>query len=161
MQKLHTCLWFDGKAEEAAKFYISVFKNGKINHINHYGKAGQENHGQREGSVMTVEFEMNGMSFYGLNAGPIFKFNEAVSFMVYCADQNEVDYYWEKLTSDGGQEGPCGWCKDKYGLSWQVVPEVLMKMQQSQDQAARDRVMTAFMKMKKYNIAELERAFKG
>lgn len=161
MKKLQTCLWFDGKAEEAAKFYLSVFENGKINSINHYGKAGKENHGQEEGSVMTVDFEMNGMHFLGLNGGPIFKFNESVSFMIMCKDQKEVDYYWDKLTSDGGEESQCGWCKDKYGLSWQVVPEVLMKMQQSPDQAKRDRVMTAFMKMKKYDIETLEKAFHG
>lgn len=161
MKKLQTCLWFDGRAEEAAKFYTSVFKDGKINYINHYGKIGQEHHGQKEGSVMTVDFEMNGMSFLALNGGPLFKFTMAISLMVYCADQKEVDYYWEKLTSDGGEESQCGWCVDKFGLTWQVVPEVLMKMQQSPDKAARDRLMAAFMKMKKYDIATLERAFKG
>lgn len=161
MKKLQTCLWFDGRAEEAAKFYISVFENGKINSVTHYGKAGTEIHGRKPGSVMTVDFEVNGMHFLGLNGGPEFRFDEAISFMIPCKDQKEVDDFWEKLTSDGGQESVCGWCKDKFGLSWQVVPEVLMKMQQSPDEAARDRVMTAFMRMKKFDIAELERAFKG
>ncbi len=159
MKKLQTCLWFNGKAEEAANFYLSVFEKGKVNSINYYGKAGQAQHGQKEGTVMTVDFEVNGMSFLALNGGSKFKFNESTSFMIMCENQKEIDHFWSKLTADGGEEGPCGWCKDKYGLSWQVVPESLMKMQQSPDQAKRDRVMTAFMKMKKFDINTLEKAF--
>ena len=161
MSKISHCLWFDGKAEEAAKFYTSIFKDGKIGKINHYGKAGQEQHGQKEGAVMTVEFEINGMNYLGLNAGPIFKFNEAFSIVVTCEDQKEVDYYWEKLTSGGGQEVACGWLKDKFGLSWQITPKVLEEMMRDPDQRKVDRVMQAFMKMKKYDIAKLVQAYEG
>ena len=121
-QKISPCLWFDGKAEEAAKLYISIFPNSRIVDISHYTDVGQEQHGQKPGSMMTVAFELEGQSFLGLNAGPMYKFSEAVSFMVYCDTQAEVDRYWSALTADGGEPGPCGWLKDRFGLSWQVVP---------------------------------------
>ncbi|MBX3020666.1 MAG: VOC family protein [Bdellovibrionales bacterium] len=161
MKKMSTCLWFDSQAEEAAKFYISVFKNGSIGHIARYGKEGFEFHGQPEGSVMSVEFEVNGECFMALNGGPIFKFNEAISLIVNCETQEEIDDYWQKLTADGGQEVQCGWLKDKFGLSWQITPMVLDKMMKSPDKAKTERVVKAYMQMKKFNIAALERAFEG
>lgn len=150
------CLWFDGQAEEAANFYISVFKNSKINTISHYGKEGFEVHGQKEGTVMTVEFQINGQPFTGLNGGPIFKFTEAVSFQVFCDTQEEIDDYWEKLTRDGGQEIACGWLKDQFGLSWQIVPSILPKLMSDPKRAGR--VMEAFMKMIKFDIEKLLQA---
>lgn len=161
MKKMSTCLWFDNQAEEAAKFYLSVFKNGSIKHIARYGKAGYEFHRQPEGTVMTVEFEVNGENFLAINGGPIFKFNEAISLVVHCESQKEIDEYWQKLTSDGGQESQCGWLKDKFGLSWQITPAVLDKMMKSPDQEKTERVVAAYMKMKKFDIAALERAFDG
>ena len=122
-----TCLWFDTQAEQAANFYVSIFESSKIGRISRYGKEGHEIHGGKAGSVMTVEFEIGGRTFVGLNGGPHFKFNEAVSFQVHCETQQEIDYFWSKL-SQGGEEGPCGWLKDKYGVSWQVVPTVLPTM---------------------------------
>jgi predicted 3-demethylubiquinone-9 3-methyltransferase (glyoxalase superfamily) len=118
------CLWFDTQAEEAANFYTSVFRNSEIEGITRYGKEGYEIHGQKEGSVLTVAFRINGLSFTALNAGPVFQFNEAISFQVLCENQDEIDYYWEKL-SEGGLEGQCGWLKDKFGVSWQIVPAIL------------------------------------
>lgn len=150
------CLWFDGQAEEAANFYLSVFKNSKINTISHYGKEGFEVHGQKEGTVMTVEFEINGQPFTALNGGPIFKFTEAVSFQVFCDTQQEIDDYWEKLTGDGGQEIACGWLKDQFGLSWQIVPSILPKLMSDPKRAGR--VMEAFMKMIKFDIEKLFQA---
>lgn len=161
MQKMSTCLWFDTQAEEAANFYISVFKNGKIRHTARYGKEGFEFHHKPEGSVMTVDFEVNGQRFMALNGGPDFKFNDAISLVVYCESQKEIDEYWEKLTSNGGQEVQCGWLKDKFGLSWQIVPTVMDKMMASNDKAKTERVTKAFMQMKKFDIAALERAFEG
>ena len=158
MQKMSTCLWFDSQAEEAAKFYISVFKNGSIGHIARYGKEGFEYHGRPEGSVMTVEFEVNGQKFIGINGGPMFKFNEAISLVVYCESQKEVDEYWQKLTADGGQEVQCGWLKDKFGLSWQITPTVLEKMMKSPDKEKTGRVVNAYMQMKKFDIKKLEEA---
>jgi predicted 3-demethylubiquinone-9 3-methyltransferase (glyoxalase superfamily) len=162
MEKISTCLWFDGKAEEAARFYTSVFRDSKLGSISHFGKEGKDVHGREAGSVMTVEFELNGRSFVGLNGGPLFKFTEAVSFQVFCETQAEVDYYWERL-SEGGDERAqqCGWLKDKFGLSWQVVPTVLTKMMMDKDAGKRDRVMKAFLPMKKFDIAALERAYRG
>src|SRR5215475_12721500 len=119
--KITPCLWFDNEAEAAANFYVSVFDNGRIKHVSRYGKAGQEVHGREPGSVMVVAFEIDGQSFTALNGGPHFKFNEAVSFQVMCDTQAEIDRFWSKL-AEGGQEGPCGWLKDKFGLSWQIVP---------------------------------------
>ncbi len=154
------CLWFDTQAEEATNFYVSVFKNSKIGRISRYGKAGQDVHKKKDGSVMTVEFEINGQKFTALNGGPNFKFSEAVSFQVFCDTQDEIDYFWNAL-SKGGQEGPCGWLKDKYGLSWQVVPSAIPKMMTDPDARKSERVMDAFMKMKKFDLAKLNRAYEG
>ena len=154
-QKITPFLWFNTQAEEAAKFYTSIFKNSKILTTTHYGKSGEEVSGQPSGTVMTVEFTLNDQHFTALNGGPHFTFTEAISFVIDCKDQKEVDYYWEKLTSNGGQKGQCGWLKDKYGVSWQIVPrqlnEFLMK-----DKSGR--VMQAMLKMKKIEIKELEEA---
>ena len=154
------CLWFDSQAEEAANFYTSVFKNSKTGRISRYGKAGQDVHGRPSGSVMTVEFELDGQPFVALNGGPFFKFTEAVSFQVFCETQQEIDHYWNGL-SKGGEEGPCGWLKDKYGLSWQVVPTVLPQMMSDSDAKKSERVMNAFLKMKKFDLAQLNRAYQG
>jgi predicted 3-demethylubiquinone-9 3-methyltransferase (glyoxalase superfamily) len=155
------CLWFDGKAKEAANFYCAVFKNSKITTVSRFPEAGQEIHRQPPGSVMVVAFELDGQPFTALNGGPQFKFDEAVSFQVMCDTQGEIDHYWDKLTADGGQEGPCGWLKDKFGLSWQVVPSVIPKMMTDPDRAKSARVMDAFMKMKKLDLATIERAYAG
>jgi len=159
-QKINPCLWFDTEAEEAAKFYCSVFKNSRVVKISRYVNEGQEIHGKPAGSVMAVEFEIAGQKFAALNGGPHFKFTEAVSFQVHCKDQDEVDYFWKKLSA-GGTEGPCGWLKDKYGLSWQVVPEVLFEMLLDPDQKKAERVTKAFLQMKKFDIAALNRAYAG
>jgi predicted 3-demethylubiquinone-9 3-methyltransferase (glyoxalase superfamily) len=158
--KLMPCLWFDTEAEEAVKFYVSVFKNAKIGSVSRYGKEGTEVHGKPAGSVMTVAFEIDGMKFVALNGGPHFKFNEAVSFQVHCETQEEIDYFWAKL-SEGGEEGPCGWLKDKFGLSWQVVPTVLIGMLAGPDSEKSQRVTKAFLRMKKFDIAALQRAYDG
>ncbi|MGA7389166.1 MAG: VOC family protein [Pseudolabrys sp.] len=158
--KITPCLWFDTQAEEAAKFYCSIFEDSKIGKISRYTKAGQEIHHKPPGSVMVVEFEIEGQTFTALNGGPNFKFNEAVSLQVRCETQGEVDYFWDKLTK-GGQEGPCGWLKDKYGLSWQVVPAAIPKMMTDPDSEKSERVMNAFLKMKKLDIAAIERAYAG
>jgi predicted 3-demethylubiquinone-9 3-methyltransferase (glyoxalase superfamily) len=154
------CLWFDTQAEEAAKFYTSVFRNSKIGRISYYGKAGHEVHGRPEGSVMTVAFELDGQPFVALNGGPHFKFDEAVSFQVYCDTQDEIDYFWSSL-GKGGQEGPCGWLKDKYGLSWQVVPVALLEMMLDKDAERSGRVMTAFLQMKKFDLTQLKQVYAG
>ena len=154
-QKLSPCLWFDNSAEDAAKFYTSIFKNSKMGSISYYGNEGQEIHGKKPGSVMAVYFEINGIPFTALNGGPQFKFSEAISFQVLCETQDEIDYYWNNLTS-GGEEGPCGWLKDKYGLSWQIVPAVLPQLMA--DPSRSQKVMHAFMKMKKMDIQTLENA---
>lgn len=154
-QPITPCLWFDKEAEEAANFYVSVFKNSKINSVSRYGKEGSEIHHQKEGTVMTVDFTLNGQPFIGLNGGPVFKFTEAVSFTIPCETQEEIDYFWKKLTA-GGEESQCGWLKDKYGLSWQVVPTILPKL--LKDPARSGRVMNAFMKMKKFDIETLNNA---
>jgi predicted 3-demethylubiquinone-9 3-methyltransferase (glyoxalase superfamily) len=158
--KITPCLWFDTEAEDAAKFYCSVFANSKLGRISRYGNEGQEVHGGKPGSVLSVEFEIDGHPFVALNGGPVFKFNEAVSFQVHCETQDEIDYFWSRLT-EGGREVQCGWLKDKYGLSWQVVPQALAKMMADPDRAKSDRVMKAFLPMKKYDIAALERAYDG
>jgi predicted 3-demethylubiquinone-9 3-methyltransferase (glyoxalase superfamily) len=155
------CLWFEKGAEEAAKFYTSIFKDGKIGDKMYYGKEGQEFHGHPEGSVMTIDFEVNGQKFTALNGGPLFKFNEAISIMVTCEDQKEVDYYWEKLTGQGGQESQCGWLKDKYGVSWQIVPKQFEAMMKSNNKAGISRAMNAMFGMKKLDIAKLEQAYQG
>jgi len=159
-QKITPCLWFDTEAEDAAKFYCAIFKNSRISAISRYPEAGQEVHHKPAGSVMVVEFEIDGQTFTALNGGPNFKFNEAISLQVHCETQAEVDYFWSKLTQ-GGEEGPCGWLKDKYGLSWQVVPAAIPKMMTDADPAKSARVMNAFMKMKKLDIATLEQAYEG
>ncbi|MGH7886289.1 MAG: VOC family protein, partial [Candidatus Binatia bacterium] len=160
MQKITPCLWFDSNAEEAAKFYTSIFKNSKIGKISRYGKEGYEIHGKPEGSVLTVEFELNGQTFTALNGGPAFKFNEAISFQVQCKSQNEVDYYWEKLSTGGDEKAQqCGWLKDKYGVSWQIVPTVLGKMLQDKDAKKSESVMKALLQMKKLDIKRLKQAY--
>ena len=154
--KIIPCLWFDGKAEEAARFYVSVFKDSSIDSINYYGKEGYEIHRQKEGTVMTVEFRIFGQQYTALNGGPDFKFNESVSFQVLCDTQDEIDYYWAKLISDGGEESYCGWLKDKFGLSWQIVPTVLTELMK--DPELTGRVMNVFMQMKKLEIEKILKA---
>jgi len=158
MQKITPFLWFDDQAEEAAKFYTSVFKNSKIGKISRYGKEGYEVHGKKAGTAMTVEFEIDGQKIIALNGGPQFKFTEAISFSVDCKSQEEVDELWEKLTK-GGEEGACGWLKDKYGLSWQINPTVLSEMLADKDPKKAGRVMTAMLKMKKIDIKTLKKAY--
>jgi predicted 3-demethylubiquinone-9 3-methyltransferase (glyoxalase superfamily) len=156
MRKVTPFLWFDTQAEEAANFYVSIFKNSKLGKVSRYGDAGPG----RAGSAMTVEFELDGQPFIALNAGPQFKFNEAVSFSIDCKTQEEVDAFWQRLT-EGGEEGQCGWLKDKYGLSWQVNPTILGQMLSDPDREKANRVMQAMLKMKKINIATLKRAYAG
>jgi predicted 3-demethylubiquinone-9 3-methyltransferase (glyoxalase superfamily) len=160
--KIAPCLWFDHQAEEAATFYVSVFKNSKITAVSRYTRAGQDVHKQSPGSVMTVAFELNGQPFTALNGGPVFKFNEAVSLQVYCSNQEEVDYYWNKLSEGGDPKAQqCGWLKDKYGLSWQIVPTVLPELLKDYESPKAQRAMEALLRMKKINIRELERASAG
>ncbi len=160
MQKITPCLWFDDQAEQAAKFYTGIFRNSKVKKISRYGKEGYEIHHRPEGSVMTVEFELDGQAFTALNGGPVFKFNEAVSFQVDCASQEEVDYYWGKLSEAGDEKAQqCGWLKDKYGVSWQIVPRVLVDMLNDPDGKKSQRVMAALLKMKKIDIGTLKRAY--
>lgn len=154
------CLWFDTEGEEAARFYVSVFPDSKLGRIGRYVQEGSDVHGKPAGSVVTVEFELAGQRFLALNGGPQYKFDEAVSFQIHCDTQEEIDHYWEKLT-EGGKEVACGWLKDRFGLSWQVVPKVLPEMLLDPDKAKVGRVFEAFMKMTKYDIAELERAYAG
>src|SRR5438067_1283671 len=158
MQKISPFLWFDTQAEEAAKFYVSVFKNSKIDKVTRYPAGPANKIGREPGSVMTVEFTLDGVQFVALNAGPMFKFTEAVSFAVTCETQEEVDYYWEKLTADGGEPGQCSWLKDKFGLSWQVQPRLLIELLGDKDPAGAGRVMNTMMEMRKIDIAALERA---
>jgi predicted 3-demethylubiquinone-9 3-methyltransferase (glyoxalase superfamily) len=157
-QKITPFLWFDKEAEDAAKFYCTVFKNSKILNTAYYGESGAEMSQVAKGSVMTVEFELNGQVFTALNGGPIFKFSEAISFMISCKDQSEIDYYWEKLTAGGGEESQCGWLKDKFGLSWQVTPENMGAIMTSSDPAKSERAMKAMLGMKKIIINDLEKA---
>jgi predicted 3-demethylubiquinone-9 3-methyltransferase (glyoxalase superfamily) len=160
MQKITACLWFDNNAEEAAKFYTSIFEKSKIGKISRYGKEGYEIHGKPAGTVLTVEFEINGQTFTALNGGPAFKFNEAISFQVHCKSQNEVNYYWEKLSKDGDETAQqCGWLKDRYGVSWQIVPDVLVEMLRDKNAEKSERVMKAMLQMKKLDIAGLKRAY--
>jgi predicted 3-demethylubiquinone-9 3-methyltransferase (glyoxalase superfamily) len=154
MPKITPFLWFENQAEEAAAFYVSVFKNSKITRVTRYGDAGPK----PKGTVMTVDFELDGQEFTALNGGPEFKFNEAVSFTVNCKTQQEVDEFWRKLTAGGGQEIECGWLKDKYGLAWQITPTVLTELIGDPDPQKANRVMAAMMKMKKIDIATLKRA---
>jgi predicted 3-demethylubiquinone-9 3-methyltransferase (glyoxalase superfamily) len=160
MQKITPCLWFDSNAEEAVNFYTSIFKNSKIGNISRYGEAGYEIHGKPAGTVLTMEFELNGQTFTALNGGPMFKFNEAISFQVSCESQEEIDYYWGKLSEGGDEKAQqCGWLKDKYGVSWQIVPTALGKMLADKDANKTERVMTALLKMKKIDIERLKEAY--
>ncbi len=162
MQKITPCLWFDNQAEEAANFYTSIFKNSKIGNITHYGKEGYEIHGREAGTVMTVDFEIEGQKFTALNGGPVFKFNEAISFQVHCETQEQVDYYWEKLSEGGDEKAQqCGWLKDKYGVSWQIVPEVLSKLVGDPASEKSQRAMKAMLQMKKIDIEGLKKAYEG
>ena len=156
MNTITPCLWFDTQAEDAANHYISIFPDSRITGVSHYGSAGPG----PEGSVMTVEFELGGQPFVGLNGGPEFTFNEAVSFQISCADQNEVDHYWNAL-SEGGEEGPCGWLRDRYGLSWQVIPTALPRLLTDSDPERAQRAMSAMLGMRKIDVAALERAADG
>jgi predicted 3-demethylubiquinone-9 3-methyltransferase (glyoxalase superfamily) len=158
MQKITPCLWFDDQAEEAVNLYVSLFKNSKVKNVARYGEAGANISGRPPGSVMTVTFELEGQEFMALNGGPHFKLNEAVSFIVNCDSQAEVDEFWEKLSA-GGEKSQCGWLKDKYGLSWQIVPTVLDEMLQDKDPKKSARVMEAVLQMKKLDMAALKRAY--
>jgi predicted 3-demethylubiquinone-9 3-methyltransferase (glyoxalase superfamily) len=153
-------LWFDTQAEEAARFYTTVFENARIKEITRYGAAGHDTHGMTAGSVMTIAFELDGQGFVALNGGPYFKFNEAISFQIACDTQDEIDYFWRAL-SDGGEESRCGWLKDRFGLSWQVVPAILPHLLMGDDKAKCERAMAALMQMKKLDIAALQRAHAG
>jgi predicted 3-demethylubiquinone-9 3-methyltransferase (glyoxalase superfamily) len=155
-QKIKPNLWFDTEAEDAANFYVSVFKNSRIVNVTHYTDAGP----REAGMVMTVEFELDGLRFVGINGGPDFTFDEAVSFEIQCEDQAEIDYYWERLT-DGGKEGPCGWCKDRFGLSWQVVPTGMEEMFADPDAGRAERAMKAMLGMGKIDIAAMQSAADG
>jgi len=160
--KIAPCLWFDTQAEEAARYYTGIFKNSKITAISYYPDSGQEVHGKPAGSVLTVEFELDGQSFTALNGGPQFQFSPAVSLQVDCEDQAEIDYYWEKLSAGGDPTAQqCGWVADKFGLSWQVVPKILPTLLTDPDTAKSTRVFQAIMDMKKLDIAALQRAFAG
>jgi predicted 3-demethylubiquinone-9 3-methyltransferase (glyoxalase superfamily) len=158
MQKITPFLWFDDQAEQAVKVYTSIFKNSKVGRILRYGEEAAKTTSRPVGSVLTIEFELEGQKFVALNSGPIFKFNESISFVVNCETQEEVDYFWERLTADGGQESQCGWLKDKFGLSWQVVPTVLIDMLHDKDSGKSERVMQAMLQMKKIDIGKLKEA---
>ena len=161
-QKITPCLWFDHQAEEAVNFYTAVFKKSRIVQVARYGEAGREIHGKPAGTVMTVAFELEGQAFTALNGGPMFKFNEAISFQVSCETQAEVDHYWEKLSEGGDVNAQqCGWLKDKYGASWQIVPRVLVEMITDPDAEKSQRVMGAMLQMKKIDIAGLKLAYAG
>ena len=165
MAKVHDivpCLWFENQAEEAAHYYTGIFKNGRVTKVTRYSEVGQEIHHRPPGSVLTVEFEINGKSFTALNGGPEFKFNEAISLQVICKDQKEVDYYWEKLGAGGDPSAQkCGWLKDKYGVSWQIIPEEMFKLLEDQTKENGKRAMAAMMKMKKLDLATVKAAYDG
>lgn len=158
--KMTICLWYDDQAEEAANYYCSIFKDSSIGRISRYGKEGYEFHKKPVGTAMTVEFTLNGMHFQALNGGPQFVFNEATSIVVYCDTQEEIDYYWKNLTNDG-EEGPCGWLKDKFGVSWQIVPSILPEYMANKDSTKSQRVAAAYLKMKKFDINTLRKAYEG
>jgi len=160
MQKITPCLWFDDKAEEAAKLYVSIFKNSKLGQVTRYGDSGSQISGKPKGSVMTVTFEIEGQEFVALNGGPLFKFTEAVSFMVKCESQQDIDEMWSKL-SEGGEEGPCGWLKDKYGLSWQIVVPEWDEMLRDKDSEKSERAMTAILHMSKPDMQRVRQAYEG
>ena len=160
--RIAPCLWFADQAEEAARFYTSIFRNSKINKVSRYSEVGQEFHHRPAGSVMTVDFELDGVPFTGLNGGPVFHFNEAISLQVFCKDQAEVDYYWDKLGQGGDPTAQqCGWLKDKFGVSWQVVPEKLAELVADQARPGPKRAMAAMLKMKKIDLATVEEAYQG
>jgi predicted 3-demethylubiquinone-9 3-methyltransferase (glyoxalase superfamily) len=163
IQKITPFLWFDGQAEDAAKFYASLFKDSKIGRVLRYGEetAKVSESGQAVGSVLTIEFEIGGQQFVALNGGPQFKFNESISFVINCETQEEVDYFWEKLTANGGEESACGWLKDKFGVSWQITPTVLIDMLHDKDAEKAERVMHAMLQMKKIDIAKLKTAYEA
>jgi predicted 3-demethylubiquinone-9 3-methyltransferase (glyoxalase superfamily) len=162
LQKITPCLWFDNQAEEAAKFYVSVFKNSGLGTVTRYGKEGFEIHGRPEGLVMTVSFRLDGQEFIALNGGPHFKFTEAISFAVSCETQAELDHYWNKLRAGGDEKAQqCGWLKDRYGVSWQIVPAALPEMIADADTEKSERVMKALLQMKKLDLATLRQAFDG
>jgi predicted 3-demethylubiquinone-9 3-methyltransferase (glyoxalase superfamily) len=160
IQRITPCLWFDDQAEEAAKFYVSIFKNSRMGPITRYGEAGAQVSGRPKGSVMTVTFEIENQEFVALNGGPIFKFTEAVSFMVKCETQTEIDRMWEKLCQ-GGEPGQCGWLKDKYGLSWQIVSPEWDKLLRDKDTKRSERVMEAILQMTKPNLQKIQQAYDG
>ena len=161
-ERITPCLWFDDQAEGGAKFYTAIFKNSRIGRITCYGEAGHEIHGRAPGTVMTVEFELDGHTFVALNGGPIFKFNEAISLQITCKTQEEVDYYWEKLTAGGDEKAQqCGWLKDRFGVSWQVVPSELAEILNGPDHDKSQRAMAAMLQMKKLDIEALRRAYAG
>jgi predicted 3-demethylubiquinone-9 3-methyltransferase (glyoxalase superfamily) len=160
--KIAPCLWFDTRAEEAANFYVGIFKNSKINQISRFGKEGHDIHRKPEGSVLTVEFELDGQTFTALNGGPDFKFSEAVSFQIYCDTQEEIDYYWDGLSAGGDKNAQqCGWLKDKFGVSWQVVPRMMGEWLTDSPNEKSERVMKAMFPMKKLDIAKLQAAYQG
>lgn len=162
VRKISPCLWFDNQAEEAAEFYVGIFGNSGIRDVSRYGEAGQEVHGQAPGTVMVVEFDLEGQTFTALNGGPLFRFNEAISFQVRCDSQEEVDHYWEHLSAGGDESAQrCGWLKDRFGVSWQVFPELLPKLLNDPDPDRAARVMTAMLQMKKIDLAALQRAHDG
>jgi len=161
-QRITPCLWFDDQAEEAARFYAGIFRNSRILQVSRYGEAGQEVHGRPAGSVMVVAFELEGQQFTALNGGPVFKFNEAISLQVSCESQDEVDYYWDRLSAGGDEKAQqCGWLKDRYGVSWQIVPSVLPEIMSSGETERSGRAMQAMLQMKKLDIAALRRAYAG
>jgi predicted 3-demethylubiquinone-9 3-methyltransferase (glyoxalase superfamily) len=160
VQRITPCLWFDFQAEEAARFYCAIFSNSRILRITRYGDAGHEIHGQPSGSVMTVMFELDGQTFTALNGGPVFRFNEAISLQVNCDTQQELDHYWDQLSAGGDELAQqCGWLKDKYGVSWQIIPAVLADLMADPDPRKTERVMNALLKMKQLDISTLQRAF--
>ena len=162
IQKISSNLWFDNQAEEATKFYTSIFKNSGIDKISRYGKEGQEIHGKQPGSIMTIEFRIEGQKFVALNGGPQFKFNEAISFIIYCNSQREIDYYWERLGEGGDEQAQiCGWLKDKFGVSWQIVPGDLANMLADTDSEKTGRVMKSLLQMKKLDLETLQQAYEG
>ena len=162
IQKISPCLWFNGHAEAAARFYTGIFPNSKIGLVSYYGEEGKEIHGQEPGSVLTVAFELDGQTFTGLNGGPLFQFSVAISFQVNCETQDEVDHYWTQLSEGGALEAQqCGWLKDQFGVSWQIAPVILMKLLTDPDPVKAQRVMGAMMGMKKIDIEQLKRAYAG
>ena len=162
LQRITPCLWFDNQAEEAARFYTSVFKNSRITQLSRYGESGQEVHGQKPGSVMVVALDLDGHSFTALNGGPVFKFNEAISFQVQCDTQEEIDDYWRQLSAGGDPKAQqCGWLKDRFGASWQIVPRIMGELMTASDPTRSNRVMAALLKMKKLDLAALNKAYAG